>query len=152
MIVVVCGQGDGADVSTPEDLSTLSTWAQQPGVQLQLGSLGTSDIVDTSFAMCLRGFSVSSAFPGAFPTNLIPADLICLPSPTLPLYIHLLSQQFISPCFHSLLSDEPPCIISIFVPFSPWSTKVVGCSVCLFIPSPVTQHFNLRRCHKQRAG
>lgn len=39
MIVVVCGQGDGADVSTPEDLSTLSTWAQQPGVQLSWEAL-----------------------------------------------------------------------------------------------------------------
>lgn len=132
MIVVVCGQGDGADVSTPEDLSTLSTWAQQPGVQLQLGNLGTSDIVDTSFAMCLRGFSVSSAFPGAFPTNLIPADLICLPSPTLPLYIHLLSQQFISPCFHSLLSDELPCMSPSLFLFLLGQPKLLGVLlVCL---------------------
>lgn len=60
-------------------------------------------------------------FQGLSIANLIHADLIFLPSPTLPLYIHLLSHQFISPCFHILLSDMEysPCIFSIFVSFPP---------------------------------
>lgn len=89
-----------------------------------------------SFAMCLWVSSVSSAFPGAF--HHIHADLIFLPSPTLPLYIHSLFHQFISPVSISFYLMSSLAYSPSLLPFLLGQPKLLGVwFVCLsLIPSP----------------